>query len=236
MINIKVLASSSKGNCYMIDDSKTKILIEAGIPIKKIKEGLKFKLYEIEACLITHCHGDHSKAVEDIMDVGIDCYMAKETAEALDMERYELNIFPDLLDDINIGSWRVKWFDVHHDVPTVGFLLKSYKTKEKLLYLTDTYYTNYVFPGLNYILVECNHSYKILDQNVAAGRLHPAQKKRLIQSHMALENVKDMLKANDLSKVKEIYLIHLSDGNSSAKEFKREIQEISGKPTYIAGE
>ena len=236
MINIKVLASSSKGNCYRVSDGVTPILLDAGLPIKKIKEGLKFKLHEIEACLITHSHGDHSKAVEDIMDVGIDCYMAKETAEALDMERYELNIFPDLLDGINIGSWRVKWFDVHHDVPAVGFLLKSYKTKEKLLYLTDTYYTNYVFPGLNYILVECNHSYKILDENVAAGRLHPAQKKRLIQSHMALENVKDMLKANDLSKVKEIYLIHLSDGNSNAEKFKREIQSLTGKPTYIAEE
>ena len=53
---------------------------------------------------------------------------------------------------------------------------------------------------------------------------------------MALENVKDILKANDLSKVNEIYLIHLSDGNSNAEQFKREIQELTGKPVYIAGE
>ena len=66
MINIKVLASSSKGNCYMIDDSKTSLLIEAGIPIKKIKQGLNFKLHEIEGCIISHEHGDHIKATIDL--------------------------------------------------------------------------------------------------------------------------------------------------------------------------
>jgi phosphoribosyl 1,2-cyclic phosphodiesterase len=52
---------------------------------------------------------------------------------------------------------------------------------------------------------------------------------------MSLKTVKDMLRANDLSQVKEIHLLHLSDRNSSAKLFKKEIQELTGKPVYIAG-
>lgn len=44
----------------------------------------------------------------------------------------------------------------------------------------------------------------------------------------------DELKANDLSKVREIWLLHLSDGNSDAERFKREVMELTGKPVYIA--
>jgi len=56
MIQIKALASGSKGNCYKISDGRTSLLIEAGIPINQIKRGCGFKLSEIEACLISHEH------------------------------------------------------------------------------------------------------------------------------------------------------------------------------------
>ena len=55
-------------------------------------------------------------------------------------------------------------------------------------------------------------------------------------SHFSLENVKDFLRANDLSRVQEVWLLHLSDGNSDAERFKKEIMEVVGRPVYIAGE
>jgi len=61
----------------------------------------------------------------------------------------------------------------------------------------------------------------------------PALKKRILKSHFSLENVKEFLKANDLSRVQEIWLLHLSDGNSDAERFKREIQELTGKMVFI---
>ncbi|WP_454055620.1 hypothetical protein [Clostridium sp. Marseille-Q7071] len=42
-----------------------------------------------------------------------------------------------------------------------------------------------------------------------------------MKSHFELENVKDFLRATDLKEVKEIILIHLSDGNSNSAEFKQ---------------
>lgn len=83
-------------------------------------------------------------------------------------------------------------------------------------------------------MIECNHSYDILNSNVESGVLDSGLKNRLIKSHFSLENVKEFLKANDLSQVQEIWLIHLSDGNSNAEQFKREIQELTGKVVYIA--
>ena len=36
-----------------------------------------------------------------------------------------------------------------------------------------------------------------------------------------------------ITRVVEIWLLHLSDGNSNSERFKREVKEISGKPVYI---
>jgi hypothetical protein len=52
-IEIKVLASGSSGNCYLIN---SEIMIECGITIDRIRKGSGFKLGEIEACLISHEH------------------------------------------------------------------------------------------------------------------------------------------------------------------------------------
>lgn len=55
-MEIKVLASGSSGNCYIISDHETKILIECGVSIDRIKKGCDFRLHEIAACLISHEH------------------------------------------------------------------------------------------------------------------------------------------------------------------------------------
>src|SRR5690625_5728947 len=82
-------------------------------------------------------------------------------------------------------------------------------------------------------MIECNYSLTILNSNIAAGLTPRFMKRRLIKSHFSLENVVQFLKANDLSKVEEIHLLHLSDTNSNEKEFKAVIQELTGKVVYV---
>jgi phosphoribosyl 1,2-cyclic phosphodiesterase len=137
-------------------------------------------------------------------------------------------------EQFNIGSWTVLPFDTRHDAEEpLGFLLAN-QDREKLLYATDTYYIKYKFSGLTHIAIECNYSLDILRTNVANGSIDPVLKNRILKSHFSLENVKEFLKANDLSKVQEIWLLHLSEQNSCEKRFKREIQSLTGKPVYIA--
>ena len=51
------IASSSRGNCYIVEAEGNKpLLIEAGIPIKKIREALNFGLSNLAGCLISHEH------------------------------------------------------------------------------------------------------------------------------------------------------------------------------------
>ena len=167
------------------------------------------------------------------MKAGIDCYMSQGTTEALGVSGHRVNIIK-ARQQIRIGTWTVLPFDTQHDAAEpLGFLLAN-QDREKCLYLSDTMYCKYRFHGLTHIAVECNYSLDILRANVEAGLVEPELKSRILKSHFSLENVKKFLQANDLSKVQEIWLLHLSDGNSDEARFKREIQELTGKMVFIA--
>lgn len=233
MIDIQVLASGSRGNCYRVSDGRTPLLLECGIPYKEIQKKLNFKTSEIAACLVSHEHKDHSKAVKGVMKAGINCYMSQGTAEALGVSGHRIHII-EAKHQFKIGSWTILPFETEHDaVEPIGFLLAN-RAGDKLLYATDTYYIRYRFQGLTHIMIECNYSLDILKANVEVGNVPVELKNRILKSHFSLENVKKFLQANDLSVVQEIWLLHLSDGNSDANRFKREIQELTGKMVFIA--
>lgn len=232
-MDIKVLASGSSGNCYYVSDGDSPVLIECGLPWKQIQQGIGFRTLELAGCLVSHEHQDHSKAVKEVMKAGIDCYISQGAAEALGLSGHRLHIIK-ALQRFHLGGWAVLPFDTQHDSrEPLGFLLAN-QDEDKLLYATDTYYLKYKFRGLTHILIECNYALDILQKNVAAGLVPAAVKDRVLRSHFSLENVKGFLRANDLSDVREIWLLHLSDGNSDAERFKREVRAISGKPVYIA--
>jgi phosphoribosyl 1,2-cyclic phosphodiesterase len=233
MIDITSFASGSRGNCYRIDDGSTPLLLECGIQYKEIQKGLGFKLSEIAGCLVTHEHKDHCRTVAEIMKAGIDCYMSAGTAKVLGATGHRVKTIQPL-HQFRIGSWTVMPFETQHDAKEpLGFLLVN-QAGDKPLYATDTYYVRYRFKNLTHIMIECNYAADILARNVEAGLVPEVLKNRLLQSHFSLENVKEFFRANDLSKVQGIWLLHLSDGNSDAERFKREIQELTGKVVYIA--
>lgn len=233
MIAIKTIASSSKGNCYYITDGSTPLLLEAGIKYKDIQKALNFNTKDIAGCLITHEHGDHSKGIKDLLRVGKNVYMSQGTKEALELDSNRIKTV-EAKTKFQIGTWSILPFEVEHDVSEpIGFLLQN-EAGDKLLFATDTYYIRYKFRGLTHLLIECNYSIDILNENIATGKVHEGMKKRLIQSHFSLENVKEFLTVNDLSKVQEIHLLHLSDSNSDEARFKQEVQELTGKLVFIA--
>ncbi|MBT9156947.1 MAG: hypothetical protein DDT37_01944 [Firmicutes bacterium] len=137
------------------------------------------------------------------------------------------------LTELTVGTFKVLPFDVQHDVPALGFLFTSTVTGEKLLYFTDTFYLKYHFQGLTVIAAECNYDRETLRQNVAAGIVPPEQAARLAKSHMSLENLLDMLRANDLARVRQIYLLHMSDNNSDAQRCREAVQKLTGAEVYI---
>lgn len=229
-MNITTYHSSSAGNLYQVDD----LLIEAGVPIKEIKRALGFRLHKIRGCLITHEHGDHAKGARDLMKAGVDCYMSEGTAAALGLRGHRLNILR-AGKQTAIGPWAVLPFATIHDAAEpLGFLLA--KGIEKLLFLTDSHYSPHRYRGLTHIMVEAGYDPDILRENIAAGLVHPEVGRRTIKNHMSIRTALGVLKANDMSRVEEVHLIHLSNNNSNAEAFARAAREATGRPVYVAGE
>ncbi|SMF88071.1 Phosphoribosyl 1,2-cyclic phosphodiesterase [Paenibacillus uliginis N3/975] len=233
MIEIKPLGSSSAGNAYYVTDGHTPLLLECGLRFKDIQRALNYRMSEIAGCLMTHHHQDHSLAARNIMRFGIDLYASAGALEAAGLCGHRA-ISVKAREQFRLGTWTILPFEVEHDADEpLGFLLVN-KVGEKLLFATDTWYIQFQFSGLTHLLIECNYSEHILDQNIISGIVGVERKRRLLKSHFSLENMKEFIRANDMSKVKEIWLIHLSDTNSDADLFKQEVQALTGCPVYVA--
>jgi phosphoribosyl 1,2-cyclic phosphodiesterase len=231
-MEIQVLGSGSRGNCYRLVAGSSPLLLEAGLPWNEIQRLCGFKTSELAACLVSHEHQDHARAVSDLLKAGVDCYMSAGTAKALGLSGHRVHLVR-ALEGFRVGRWTIMPFDTVHDAEEpLGFLLAS--GEHKLVYATDTAYVRYRFRGLTHIMLEANFSRDLLDENVRSGVVPVEMKVRLLKTHMSLDTAMEFLRANDLSRVEEIYLLHLSDGNSHAERFKREIQGLTGKPVYVA--
>lgn len=229
---LKVLATGSKGNAYILQAGNDKLLLECGIPYKEILKGIDFDLYGVQGCLISHEHLwlDHCKAVNDILKAGIDVYMSKGTREGINFKNNDYNYRIHEIEYSNmikICDFKILPFKTQHDVnEPLGFLI-YHPEIGKVLFATDTYYLKYIFPNVDHILIECNYSERDLDDL-------PDYKLRVLKSHMSLETLKDSLTKWDLKGTKDITLIHLSESNSDPEYFKQEIEKVTGVKTLVA--
>ena len=118
---------------------------------------------------------------------------------------------------------------MRHDVnvKTFGFLI-FHEEMGKTVFLTDLVYSKFSFKGISNWLIEanyCNEKVRSSDGFLAS---------RVLNSHLSIQNCIKLLEANDLSQSNNICLIHLSDSNSNAKEFKQKVTDATGKLVHIA--
>lgn len=232
-MEIKVIASGSSGNATLISDGETALLLDAGISYKELQRGTGFKLSSVAGCLVTHEHQDHSRACKDLAKMGINVYASAGTFTALGMSghRYKAVRATEMF---VVGSFTVMGFNVKHDAAEpLGYLIYSPLSSEKTIYFVDTAYVKHTFSGIDYFVVECNHGERELRDSVNRGVIAPELAARIARNHFSLERLLDFLKANDLSRTKEIHLVHLSDNNSDERRFKQEVQRLTGVKVYI---
>ena len=234
MLEIKTLASGSGGNAYVISDGQTNLLLEAGISAKKIASYVQ--LSTIDACLISHEHGDHAKAAADIIKkYSIDLYASQGTLNALnlssDYRAHEIKSECQL----QIGTFAIMPLEMKHDAAEpLGFIISS--SAGKLLFATDTYLIPYKIPrGTTVLMLECNYSLDELNRSIALGVTDHRQRERLRMSHSSLEYLLQYLSENKdrLSAVSEIRLIHISSRNGNKETFKRQVQALTGLPVIV---
>lgn len=232
-MKLKVLASGSSGNCYLLQLRNEILILECGIRYKQILEGLNFDLEHVVGCLVTHEHKDHSKAIIDLNKNGIDVYASKGTFESLGIEHHRARVV-ESEKVFRVGNFTIMPFETKHDAKDpLGFLI-NHKAIGNLLFITDSYYCEYKFNNLNHILIECNYSKNILDENIENGVIPVSLRNRIVKSHFELSNVIEFLKSNDLDKVDTLMLLHLSSSNSDECYFIQEISKVTGLAIDVA--
>lgn len=224
-MKIICLGSSSKGNCYVLERDNQILILEAGINPKEVLKAIKFRQKEIVGVFITHEHLDHSKYINEWLQKSVKVFATAGTFDALGIEHHNAIILPAMYVDKNI---MIQHFKTFHDVAEpVAFWIK-WKGFGEIAFITDTYKLPYKLTGIKLFMVEANYSKELL---LDSESVHA---KRVITSHLPIDETIKFLKRSVDEKTEKIMLLHLSDGHSNAEQFKNQVQQTLGIPTVIA--
>lgn len=208
---LRCLGSGSSGNCYLLSSGNETLIIEAGIPYKRILKGLDFNLTDVAGVVVSHSHLDHSKSAEDFKRAGIPVFAPYDLEE----------------NDVWFRSqFTVQSFHLEHDVPCVGFYIR-HPDMGSLVYLTDTEYCRFKFPNVNHILIEANYDSRLIPED------HPARV-HILKGHMELQTTKGFLQANKSSELRNVILCHMSEDNMDYEVMQKEISEVVGKRVKVS--
>lgn len=225
------LISSSHGNVYIVSDGQTRILLECGVTYKKLQEMCGFQTTAFNACLITHEHKDHSMAVKQMIKAGVDVYMSNGTAEALELPEALLDLANEMKagEQFTVGTIDVLPFATFHDAKEpLGFVMQSRIDGDIFAYAIDTVNLPYNFPGVNVLAVEANFEDAKLER---CERIPEKTQYRIRNSHMEIDLLCRILQRMDLSRCREIYLLHLSDATSHEGHFINKV--LKAVPRHI---
>lgn len=230
------LASSSAGNAIALEEEGSLLLLDAGIPFRKLQVALRHRASALEGVLLTHEHADHSRAIADLLGKAhVEVFATEGTLDALGIPPVYLARVVEPLEPFRAGAWTALAFPVRHDArEPVGYLVRS-PAGAKILYLTDASSTSYRFRDLTHVLVEANHAPAILDRAVESGSTDASLALRIRQNHLSLAGALAVLEATNVETIEEIWLIHLSDGHSDARAFRDAVERATGRPTFVAG-
>ena len=232
-MHIEVLGSSSAGNAYLISDNNTSILLECGLPLREMQIKSNFRTNDVVACFVTHWHQDHSKSVKDLLKSAIDVYALPETLSALKVSDHYRTHEVEPLKPITVNTFEILPITMYHDCPCVGYMVHSKNTNERLFFATDTYKITVNPQSVDYLIIEINYQKEIVNNLVNDGKLESSVRARLLFSHYELSKALNWLKRIDKSRLKRIYVAHLSSGHSNAEEIKKAVIAETGIPTTI---
>lgn len=231
-MKLKVIGSGSKGNCYLLHNDDEAIIIECGCQFSKVREEIRGLGLKIVGTLVSHEHADHAKYVKQWLEHGLDVYASKGTIEAIgDVSRISKMSVVEDGHWINVGSFQVLPFLTIHDAAEpYGFVI-IHQESGPILFATDTSYIPHSFSYLNQVMIECNY-----DEDLLAARedIPESLKQRIRENHMSVDQCVDEMHMDCMSDVRNIVLIHLSEGDGDPISFRSKIEAETGKNVTVA--
>lgn len=230
------LASGSKGNCIYLGTPHTKILIDAGISGRAIKNKLaeiNVDLADIDAILITHDHSDHIQGLKILAyRMGIPVFANHETAKGIVHTFHDCPKFKIFStgETFEYADLEIHPFSVQHDtIDPVAFTIKT--SHLKLGFCTDL---GFVTSLVKNQLRECDYLY--MEANHQPSMVHACPrpmvyKQRVLShsGHLSNEACGDLLSHVAHSNLKHVHLAHLSSECNTPEKALSVIKEILEK-------
>lgn len=231
-MKLKILGSSSSGNCYFLESETEVLILECGVPVREIKKALDWNFKKVVGCLVTHSHNDHSKSIKDLQTFGVKVYALPETFESKNIDS-PFSVPIEVGEFYAMGGFQVFPLPARHDVPIVCFLI-YHRDFGNLMFATDTYIIPIEMRGVRNWMIEANYDKDKLAQDVEDCKTNSYLAQRVVKSHMSIGKTLEAVKASGIESVKNIVLIHLSDSNSDMNIFKNRMQELTGCHVWVA--
>lgn len=225
-MRLQVIASGSSGNCYILEGRTTALILECGVPPKRLMRSTACPISHIAGCLISHEHCDHAAYADRFADLGLDIYASAGTLHAIGAAKDPRAHALLPMVSARVGEFTVRPFPLHHDAAEPFGYMVEHPEMGRLLFVTDTRQVDYTFRtyNLNHILVEANYSDDILDAQMLRGNIDGRRARRIRDTHLSLEAAVDLVKANQTAALTNVVLLHLSEGNSDAQMFRRDMR------------
>lgn len=167
MLELITLASGSSGNCLLVSDGRTHLLVDAGISARRICRGLKeagVDPAELAGVFITHEHTDHISGLATLSrQLHLPVYASRGTARQL---CYRIAFLEEVLhtfsagESFSTGTLEVESFATPHDTAeSVGCAISGGGRRAAVV--TDLgYVTGEVLRGVqnaDLLVAEANH-------------------------------------------------------------------------------
>ena len=207
---LKCLSTGSKANCYILTSGNGKhLILDAGVTVPEIKKGLNFDIANVEGCLVTHEHKDHSLSADKIANF-------TPVWKPYESEHKKLHT--------HFGEFDITSFDVpHNGVENRGFLIGV--DSQQICYITDAEYCPYKLSSKNIdtLIIECNYMAELVRDDL------PNLQHKVL-GHMELETTIGIIQDNAKS-LKNVILVHMGAGSLDRIAAMIRIRKVI--PSYI---
>ena len=204
-MTLTCIGTGSSGNCYLLKSDCGTLILDCGVPVRKIKETLNWDFSEVVGVVVTHQHKDHANAMKDLKLLGIPFF----TPFFRQYGGFIVTAVP-------LKDKTGKWLHTNGDgseCEVYGFLIEA--EGHRIAYFTDFEYLPYTFrkTPITDFLIACNHE-DDMEYEDSAKEYHS------ILGHSSLSTVKEIIRVNRTPELKNVILCHLTWAADRGKMLK----------------
>lgn len=239
-MEIRILASGSKGNIISIVTENHHFLVDVGISYLQTRKKLKsygLTVESVEAIILTHEHSDHTKGLRVFLknNPGTKIYLTRGTMEGLDEETKEFVTNYEFIKadtEFSLLGVNIMPLETSHDAKeSVGLVIR--KGDKKAVFISDTGYIPRAYfeiiSDADFYYLEANHDEVMLIES----RKRPFHlKQRILSERGHLSNNDATIILNEIIKTKRpVWAVaHISEDCNAISEIEKAIVKNMDNP------